>query len=463
MNAAIDSAQVEALRAELRGAAIAPHDADYDDARQLWNGMIEKRPTLIVRCAGVADVISAVKLAGSAGLSVSVRGGGHNAAGTALGDGALAIDLSPMKGVRVDPAARTARAQGGVLLGELDRETAAFGLVTTLGIASTTGVAGLTLGGGIGYLMGKQGLACDNLISADVVTADGECLTASETQNADLFWALRGGGGNFGVVTSFEFRLHPLEPIMGGIALYPFDKARDFLRFYREFTSSAPDALEVFAGLLMGPPGTPLENQPAAFTVACHSGSEAEGQRLLQPLKAFGPPAVDMIGPLPYLAQQQLFDAAFTPGQRSYWRSYFLPEMSDAAIDTMVEACADGVPGAPGGSAVFFEHLHGAVSRVSPTATAFANRDSPYNFTIVPIWGNAAADEANIKWVRDFGDRMSRYSATGGGYVNYMAGDEGEARVRATYGVNYERLMTIKKQYDPANRFRSNQNIQPGV
>jgi len=445
------------LRASLRGELLTSADPAYDEARKLWNGMIDKRPAAIARCAGTADVISAVKFARSNDLAVSVRGGGHNVAGKALRDGALAIDLSPMKGLRVDPKVKTARAQAGVTWGEFDRETVAFDLVTTGGTVSTTG-SGLTLGGGFGWLMRKYGLACDNLVSVDVVTADGKFLTASETENADLFWAVRGGGGNFGVVTSFEYRLHDLEPITGGTAFYPSSMIGDMFRFYREYTSSLPDSVTAMASIMQGPEGSPLAGDKAGFISVCHSGSESEGARLVRPIKEFGPPAMDMIGLMPYTALQTMGDAGGPPGNRNYWRSNFLMELSDEAIDVILER-ADGLPN-NAHSTLFFEHMEGAVGRVGARDTAFANRDAKYNFTIVSGWTDIAEDDKYVTWTRAFGDAMKAL-ATGAGYVNYMTDDEGTARVRATYEINYDRLVAVKRKYDPTNFFSGNQNIAP--
>ena len=445
------------LRASLRGELLTSADPAYDEARKLWNGMIDKRPAAIARCAGTADVISAVKFAQSNDLAVSVRGGGHNVAGKALRDDALAIDLSAMKGLRVDPKAKSARAQAGVTWGEFDRETVSFDLVSTGGTVSTTG-SGLVLGGGIGWLMRKYGLACDNLLSVDVVTANGEFLTASESENADLFWAVRGGGGNFGVVTSFEYRLHELEPITGGMALYPSSMIGDMFRFYREYTRSVPDSVTTYAGIVQGPEGTPLADDIAGFIAVCHSGSETDGERLVRPIKEFGPPAVDMIGLMPYTALQTLFDAGTPPGNRNYWRSNFLNEISDEAIDVIL-ANADGLPSTPY-SFLFFEHMEGAVGRVGVRDTAFANRDAKYNFSIFSAWTDRAEDDRYITWTRAFGDAMKAF-ATGAGYVNYMTDDEGAERIRATYEANYERLVAIKRKYDPTNFFSGNQNINP--
>lgn len=448
---------MDALQKIIRGEVITPEDAAYDSARKLWNGMIDKHPLAIARCTGAADVMDVVKFARDRDIDVTVRGGGHNVAGKALRDGALAIDLSPMHGVRVDAASRTARAQGGAIWQALDRETVAFDLVTTGGTVSTTGVGGLTLGGGLGWLMRKHGLACDNVVSADVVTADGRRLTASAAENEDLFWAIRGGGGNFGVVTSFQFRLHDLEPITGGLAMYPESMIGDLLYFYRDFTSKAPDSVSAGAGVIIGPPGTPVEGQNAGFIAVCHSGPANEGERLLRPIKEFGPPAVDTIGPKPYRILQTMFDAGSAPGMRNYWRSNFMQELSDGAIDTIVSH-SDWLP--PPGSMIFIEHLGGAVSRVGDHETAFSNRSARYNTSVFGTWVDAADDEKNIAWTRGFGDELKKF-ATGAGYVNYMTDDEGAARIQATYEANLKRLRTVKKKYDPTNFFSGNQNIAP--
>ncbi|MGA8203780.1 MAG: FAD-binding oxidoreductase [Woeseiaceae bacterium] len=446
------------LRKMLRGELIVPGDAAYDDARKLWNGMIDKRPLAIARCTGVADVIDVVRYARKKNLPVSVRGGGHNVAGKALRDGAITIDLSPMRGIRVNPEKKTGRAQGGALWAALDHETTAFKLVTTGGTVSTTGIGGLTLGGGLGWLMRKYGLACDNLVSADVITAEGDFLTASADENDDLFWALRGGGGNFGVVTSFQFALHDLEPIVGGTAMYPQAMIGDLLHFFRDFTAGLPDSVTTNFGVAAGPPGTPLEGQNAGMIIACHSGPEAEGERLLKPIREFGPPTLDFIGPMSYTALQTMFDAGLAPGRRNYWKSNFMTELSDGAIDEIVARTDRPLAGA--GTLVLIEHLGGAVGRVEPHATAFSNRDAQYNTSILAGWTDPADDEKNIAATREFSDAMKKY-ATGGGYVNYMAADEGEARVHATYEANYKRLVEVKRKYDPTNFFSANQNIAP--
>ena len=445
------------LRAHLRGGLVASAESTYDERRKLWNGMIDRYPAAIVGCAGPGDVITAVKYAQDNDLAISVRGGGHNVAGKALRDGALAIDLTPMKGVRVDPATKSARAQAGVLWGELDRETTIFGLATTGGTISTTG-GGLTLGGGIGWLMRKHGLACDNLLSVDMVTAEGDFLAVNEKEYADLFWAIRGGGGNFGVVTSFEYRLHELETITGGMALYPASMLRDMFRFYRDYTSTAPDSVVAMAGIGQGPPGTPLEGQQTGFISVCHSGAASDGERLVRPIKEFGPPTIDLIGVMPYTALQTMSDAGFPPGNRNYWRSNFLMELGDEAIDIILER-AGGMP-PNGNSALFFEHMGGAVGRVGSQETAFSNRDANFNFTILAGWSDPDEDSVYVPWTRSFGDAMKTL-ATGAGYVNYMTDDEGSARVRATYEENYDRLVAVKRKYDPTNFFSGNQNIAP--
>jgi FAD/FMN-containing dehydrogenase len=452
---ALSEETVATFKATLRGAMLRAGDTGYDEARTLWNAMIDKHPALIVRCAGVADVISAVNFARTHDLLVAVRGGGHNVAGNAVCDGGLMIDLSPMKSVRVDPVRRTARAEGGVTWGEFDHETQAFGLATTGGVIPSTGIAGLTLGGGIGWLMGKHGLSCDNLLAVDIVTADGQLRHASASENADLFWGVRGGGGNFGVVTSFEYQLHPVSQILGGLVIHPLEKAPEVLRFYREFTRTAPDALIAFASLLTSPDGAPV-----VALIVCYNGPLAEGEKVLQPLRAFGPPLVDQIGPMAYTALQHMLVEGFPAGQQNYWKSNFLRDLSDDAIAVIV----DGFKRAPAPtSAVAIEYIGGAVGRVSDDATAFNHRRSPYNLLIVGIWPNPADNDPNIRWVREFWDAAQPFSS-GGVYVNYLGqtADEGAERIKEAYGVaKYERLLALKKQYDPTNLFRLNQNINP--
>ena len=448
---------VAAFKTTLRGALLRPGDDGYEAARTLWNAMIDKRPALIVRCVGVADVIQAVNFARTHDLLVAVRGGGHNVAGNAVCDGGLMIDLSPMKSVHVDPVRRTARAEPGATWREFDHETQAFGLATTGGVIPTTGVAGLTLGGGIGWLMGSYGLSCDNLLSVDVVTADGRLLQASATENPDLFWGVRGGGGNFGVVTSFEYQLHAVGQVLGGMVIHPVERARDVLKFYREFTRTAPDALTSMAVCLTSPEGAPV-----VALVVCYNGPLAEGEKVLQPLRAFGPPVADHIGPMAYTALQSMLEAGFPAGLQNYWKSNFLQDLSDEAIAVMVDGFAQ-MP-APT-SALAIEHISGAVSRVGEDATAFTHRQASYNLLIVGIWPDLANNDTNIRWVRQTWDAMQPFSS-GAVYVNYLgqAADEGAERIKEAYGVTkYERLLALKKQYDPTNLFRLNQNINPLV
>ncbi|MFL5761410.1 MAG: FAD-binding oxidoreductase [Thermomicrobiales bacterium] len=452
----LDPTAVAALSTGLRGPVVRPGDDGYDAARHVWNGMIDKRPAVIARCAGVADVLAAVAFARDHDLLLAVRGGGHNIAGTGVCDAGLVLDLSPMKGIRVDPGARAVRAEGGVLWQELDSETQAFGLATTGGFISTTGIAGLTLGGGFGWLMRAHGLACDNLISADVVTADGRLVVASAEENPDLFWGLRGGGGNFGVVTSFAYRLHEVGPeVLAGPLFHPLEAARDGLRFLRDATPTMADALSCAAALLTSPEGVPMLGLVPAYI-----GPIAEGEAAVQPLRAFGSPLADLVAPLPYRTLQQMFDPAFPSGRRSYWKSSFLRGLDDAAIDIMVEHFAR-VPSPH--SAVFLEQFGGAVSRVGSDETAFSHRTAPFNLIVIAGWDDPAQDAANIAWARDLWMAMQPFAA-GGVYVNYLgdARDEGAGRVRDAYGAaKYDRLTALKATYDPTNLFRVNQNIAP--
>jgi FAD/FMN-containing dehydrogenase len=449
----VGETKLQELQSAVRGRLIRPGDPDYDSARRIYNAAIEKTPALIVRCSGVSDVMRAVEFSRAHNLLLAVRGGGHNVAGNALCDGGVVIDLCAMKGVRVDPARRTARAQGGVTWGELDHETQAFGLATTGGVVTTTGIAGLTLGGGLGYLMRKHGLACDNLLSADLVTADGRFLTAGRDQNEDLFWGLRGGGGNFGIATSFEYRLHPVGSVLAGAVMFPIANARDVLRLYRECTSRAPDELTAYAGFLTSPDGVQL-----VATIACWSGAIEAGEEAVRPFRELGHQVADTIAPIPYRGIQTLFDPAYPSGLHNYWVSNFLRELSDEAIETIIGYC-ETVPSAL--SAVAIEHLGGAVARVGKTETAFHHRDSPYNLIITSLWRDAGDSEKNIRWTRELHEAMRPFGPDAV-YVNYL-GDEGEGRVKAAYGPNYERLVELKNKYDPANVFRLNQNIRPTV
>jgi len=452
----VEESAVEKFKASLRGALLRPGETGYDEARRVWNGMIDKRPALIARCAGVADVIHCVNFAHANNLLVAVRGGGHNVSGNAVCDGGLMIDLSCMKSVRVDPTRRTARAEPGVTWGEFDRETQAFGLATTGGQISTTGIAGLTLGGGWGYLARQYGLTCDNLLSVDLVTADGQFLTSSVAENADLFWGVRGGGGNFGVVTSFEYQLHPVGPVLAGIVAYPYQKAKEVLKLFREFTRVAPDELASGVVLVSLPDGTPVIG-----IVLCYSGPLAEGERITKSLKAFGAPLVDQIGPIPYTAAQQLIYAFYPFGLQNYWKSSFLEKISDEAIDTMVAYCAQRP--SPMCHGLIEHQLGGAVSRADRETTAFAHRDVEYSFMALGVCDNQAGAEKCSRWAREFWDAMQPGSI-GGVYVNYLGteADEGPERIKAAYGPEkYARLVALKNRYDPTNLFRLNQNIKP--
>ncbi len=441
------------LRAALSGHLIEPGDSAYDQARQVWNGMIDRRPAAIARCATVTDVVTCVKFARTCHMTVAIRGGGHNVAGNAVCDGGLVIDLSLMKEIVVDAPQRRVRAGGGVVWGELDEATQRHGLATTGGLMSTTGIAGFTLGGGLGNLMRSDGLACDNLLSAEVVTADGRELMVSGAENSDLFWALR-GGGNFGVVTSLEFQLQPVGPILvaGGVA-HPLSAARDTLRFYREFTADAADALMVYANLGHGPDGTPRVGMRAVF-----NGPAVAGEEAVRKLRGFGSPIADEIRPRSYLEVQRLVDPNFPAGRLNYWKAHFLAELSDDVIDLVVEAFRR-VPSRYSGIA--FEHMGGAVARVGASDTAFSHRSAAYSFLILAGWEDPSESEANVAWARDLWEQV-RPMAAAGVYVNYLGG-EGEQRVREAYGPNLDRLAEIKSRYDPDNFFCMNQNIRPSA
>ena len=443
------------LASKFSGQLLQPTDTGYEEARKVHNGLVNKRPALIARCRGVADVVDAVALARKVNLEVAVRGGGHNVAGRATVDGGLMIDLLPMKGIHVDPSARTARAQGGVTWSELNRETQLHGLAVTGGVVSSTGIAGLTLGGGIGWLMGKYGLALDNLRSVELVTADGRVLRASKDGEADLFWAVRGGGGNFGVATSFEYQLHPVGPtITGGLAAHPFDRARDVLRFFRDFTASLPDEFMVVAGLIHAPDGSGTK---LAAMVTCHCGSLAAGETAVRPLKQFGSPVMDAIGPVPYCQLNGMLDAAYPKGALNYWKSSFLAQMSDDAIDTMIE-CFARCP-TPMGQ-LLLEHFHGAVTRVGVSDTAFPHRAAGYNLVVLSEWMASADTDRCIAWARETYAAMEPFVASAR-YVNYLGDDETGDATAAAYGPNYPRLQELKKKYDPSNFFHMNQNIRP--
>lgn len=450
--AAVDGAAVQKLAAGLRGTLIQPGDQSYDMARRVWNGMIDRYPALIARCASAGDVASAVAFARRHGLPLAVRGGGHSTAGFAMCDGGLVIDVSQMKGIAVDPHNRTARAEPGLTLKELIAATQPHGLATTTGVVSDTGIAGLTLGGGIGWLGGRFGLTCDNVLSFGVITADGTLRYASADENPDLFWALRGGGGNFGVITEFEYQLHPLGKVLAGMVVHPMSRARDVLHFYRDLTTRAPDELTVYAALLTAPDG-----HPAIALIACYSGALDAGERAIASLRQFGPPLADLIQPMDYLDVIQLIDAGNPPGHHYYEKGCSVRQLTDDAIDAIITA---GAAMTSPHSLVLIQHIHGVAGRVAPQATAFALRGDHYLPLFIAQWTDGAADR-HIAWSRAAWAALRPF-ADAGTYVNFMAADETN-RVQAAYGPNYQRLAAIKNQYDPTNLFRLNQNIQPSA
>jgi FAD/FMN-containing dehydrogenase len=449
----------------LRGRLISSNHADYDTARAVWNGAIDRRPRLIAQCIGAADVVAAVRFARDHNLQIAIRGGGHNVAGTAVCDDGIVIDLSAMRGVQVDPAGRRAWVQGGALWGDVDHETQAHGLATTGGIVSHTGVAGLTLGGGVGWLMRRHGLTVDNLIAVDVVTADGRVLRASEDEHSDLFWALRGGGGNFGVVTSFEFRLHAVGPtVLAGPILWDARDAGEVLRLYRDFVGDAPDELGTVVRFGAAPPlpviPAHLHWRPVVMVGTCYTGPIEVGERLLRPLRASRTPLLDLVGPTPYAGFQSALDSTVVHGWNYYWKSTYLPELRDDLVDVIAEhafSCSS-----PRSYVAMF-HLKGAVSRVAEGATAFGNRQASHAITLDAVWrpGEESGDR-DIDWTRKFFAALGRFRE--GVYVNFLGGDEGPDRIREAYGASvYDRLVAVKTAYDPDNVFHHNQNIPPAV
>lgn len=451
----IDDQALHRFRSAFQGPVLLPGDPDYDTARQVWNAMIDRRPALIARCTSTADVMAAVRFARQHSLLVSIRGGGHNVAGSAVCDDGLMIDLSLMKGIQVDPQSRTARAEPGVLWQEMDRATQAFDLATVGGVVGTTGIAGLTLGGGQGWLNGKHGLTCDNLLGADVVLADGTPVRASATENPDLFWALRGAGANFGVVTSFEYRLHQVGPqVLGGLVIHPVDQVRDVLRFYRELVPSQPDELTTYAGILTSPDG-----QPVIAMVPCYVGDLDAGERAIAPIRAFGNPLVDTVAPCTYADQQGIMTAGFPHGRLNYWKSGLTHEITDAAIEVLAEY-ATTIPSPF--SAIAIADMHGAYSRVGPTETAYSHRDVPYDLVILSSWTESTESDRNVAWTRELYAAISPH-LSGGVHVNDLDRDETEDRVRSAYGFNYDRLVALKTRYDPTNFFRLNNNIKPAL
>ena len=450
----IPPSALQKFRQTLRGQSLSPGEPGYDTTRAIPNSMIDRRPAVIARCTGAADVIACVRFAHEHDLLVAVRGGGHSVAGKSVCDGGLMIDLSTMKGIRVDPSRRTVRAETGLTLGEFDRETQAFGLATTLGVVSKTGIAGLTLGGGWGHLHAKYGLALDNLIGADVVTADGRLLTANARENEDLFWGVRGGSGNFGVVTSLEYRLHELGPVFGGAVFHPAAKAQEVLRFFREFSETIPDELVIQCGSFTTP-----DNMPVFAVAACYCGNPTEGEKVLKPLRTFGPPVADALSVMSYLQLQGMFDPFFPPGRQTYVKSNFIRTLSEEAIQAI--AGFAGKSPSPFSFAPFIEHWHGAATRVGATDTAFPHRQHSYNLMFWSNWESPSESEKNIQWTRTSWNALRPFLVEGS-YGNYVS-DEGDPFARAAYGPNYDRLVTLKNKYDPTNFFRMNHNITPAI
>jgi FAD/FMN-containing dehydrogenase len=449
------------LKRNIAGEVILPQDAGYDPARAIWNAMIDKRPALIVRCASTPDVVRAVNFARDNRLALAIRGGGHNIAGNALCDDGIVIDLSQMKNANVDPASRRVTIEGGATLGDLDRATQAHGLATPVGINSTTGIAGLTLGGGFGWLSRKYGMTIDNLESAEVVTAEGKVVRASAGEHPDLFWALRGGSGNFGVVTRFEFRLHPVGPeVLSGLIVYPLSDAKSVLRQYREFTAKAPDELSVWTVLRKAPPlpflPPEMHGKEMIALAVFYAGDPGEGERLIAPLRKFGKAVGEHVGVQPYVDWQQAFDPLLAPGARNYWKSHNFTSLDDRLFDAVVEYIGK-LPSPQ--CEIFFGAIGAATARPAPDATAYAHRDARFVMNVHGRWDDATDDERGIRWARAFFQASAPF-ASGGVYVNFLTADEGD-RVRNAYGPNYDRLVRVKRQYDPGNLFSVNQNIRP--
>jgi FAD/FMN-containing dehydrogenase len=453
--------EIDQFKAALRGQLIMPDDTGYDEARAVWNAMIDRRPAMIVRCAGVADVRCAVNFARDQDLPLAIRGGGHNIAGSAMCDDGLVIDLSRMKSARIDPMARRAYVEPGCTLADLDHETQAFGLAVPVGVNSTTGVAGLTLGGGFGWLSRRYGMTIDSLVSADIVTADGDLLHCSRDEHSDLFWAICGGGGNFGVVTMFEFQLHPVGPLVyGGLVVLPIEQGKEALRLYREAAATMPDELSVWFVASLAPPlpflPAEVHGKPMVAFAICYTGPIENGPRAVEAVRRFGTPYGEQLGPMPFTAWQQAFDQPRVPGNRNYWKSHNLSELQDELLDTLIETFR--TLDAPEYE-VFFGQLGGATARVPVDATAYPARDAIYVMNIHARWVQPADDARCIAWARAFFDNTRRF-ALGSVYVNFMTEEETD-RIGAAYGPNYQRLAAVKKRYDPHNLFRKNQNIKP--
>jgi FAD/FMN-containing dehydrogenase len=456
-----DDAAVQALEGVFTGDLIVAGDSRYETARRVWNGMVDRRPAVIARCGGEDDVVAALRFARERGLPLAVRGGGHNVAGNAVCDAGVVIDLSSLKEIHVDAPGRTVRAQPGVLLGELDRATQAFGLATPTGNVSMTGLAGLTLGGGLGWIARKHGPACDNLISAEVVTADGERVRAGAEENPDLLWGLRGGGGNFGVVTSFEYQLHPVGPqVLAGGVLHSFADAPDVFRFLADFVTSAPDELSVVASTFPASPAMPipreLHGELVTVLAVCYAGDLSAGERALEPLRSFGRPLADLIAPMPYTTLQSGSDASYPNGQQNYWKSHYIDDLTDGVIATILEHAPRMSSPL---SSFYFQHLGGAISRGGGETAAFGHRDALFDFAILTVWQDPAETTEHVTWARDFFDAMQPHAT--GVYVNNL-GTEGADRVRAAYApATYQRLVALKETYDADNVFHVNQNIAP--
>jgi FAD/FMN-containing dehydrogenase len=457
----LQKTEIDEFKSHFRGDLLLPNDASYEEVRQIWNAMIDRRPALIARCASSEDVVQAVKFARKHNLIVSIRGGGHNIAGNAVCDDGLMIDLSLMKRVKVDQKARRAIVEPGCTLADFDAAAQIHGLATPLGINSSTGVAGLTLGGGFGWLSRKYGMTIDNLLSADVVTADGSELHASEMENDDLFWGLRGGGGNFAIVTNFEFRLHPVGPnVLSGLIVFPFDQAKSIITQFARFTESMPDDLNVWMVTRKAPPLPFLpENVHGKEIVAlalCYAGAPAEGEKLIEPLRRFGTAHGEHIGVQPYTAWQQVFDPLLTKGARNYWKSHNFARISEGAIDAIIEY-ASMLPSSQ--CEIFIGTIGGQTTRVAPEAMAYSSRDANYVLNVHGRWESAAEDERGIAWAREFFAKAQPF-ASGGAYINFLTQEE-TARIALAYGATYNRLVELKKKYDPTNFFRMNQNIKP--
>jgi FAD/FMN-containing dehydrogenase len=457
----LQASKIEKLKSGFKGEILLPSDGAYESARKIWNAMIDKRPAVIARCATTSDVVRGVNFARNNGLLLAVRGGGHNIAGSAMCDDGIVIDLSQMKAASVDPDTRRVTIEGGATLADLDAATQAHGLATPVGINSTTGVAGLTLGGGFGWLSRKHGMTVDNLESAEVVTAAGEVVRASATEHPDLFWALRGGGGNFGVVTRFEFRLHPVGPdVLSGLIVYPISEAKSVLQQYREFLAKAPEELSVWTVLRQAPPlpflPESVHGKGIIALALIYAGDPKQGEPLIEPLRKFGTILGEHVGVQPYVAWQQAFDPLLTPGARNYWKSHNFSILKDGLFDAVIEYIGK-LPSPQ--CEIFFGAIGGATTRPAPDSVAYAHRDAKFVMNVHGRWEDPADDKRCIGWARDF-FKASAPFASGGVYVNFLTADEGD-RVRSAYGPNYDRLAEVKRKYDPENLFRTNQNIVP--